>query len=217
LALIRTLVTISYSPWPTRDYITNTVFHNIGDGGVLPAIDYDNHAQEVGTLFHGFDPTYSHTLVGLRSAKVEARVYDMRDAHEPGAPRPEKGYWSSAASGSQQLVAHQIGCVLSFYAGRNIKRKRGHIYLGPFGNTEGNNEMVGSSIQGDVLTLGHGLFDIGGENVAHVVWSRMDLPDSPAGIAGDSAHVVSDYWVDNSWDIVRRRKQKATNRLTLHP
>jgi len=58
-----------------------------------------------------------------------------------------------------------------------------------------------------LLDLGHGLFDIGGENVAHVVWSPTRRTTS----------VVQHYWVNDQWDTTRSRDVKETNRITLAP
>jgi hypothetical protein len=48
------------------------------------------------------------------------------------------------------------------------------------------------------------LEDIGGVNVDWCVWSRLER----------KARSVTDWWVDNEWDVQRRRGLKATQRKT---
>jgi hypothetical protein len=65
-----------------------------------------------------------------------------------------------------------------------------------------------------VTHLGHGLFDIGGENVAHVLYHEHA---NTAGAAAGSTSVITDYWCDDSWDVQRRRQLTPTSRVTVHP
>jgi hypothetical protein len=218
MSLIRTLVTLAPANDLKADWLTNTVYHNISSGLPGPGIDYNSHAQEVGQLFGGLDPVHGAVPQGGQQCNITTRVYDMSDPHTKGSPRPERGFYQGPSNPTPpQTGPRQVACVLTFYATRNLPRSRGRIYLGPILASQDGQEFILSTLMASALTLGHGLFDIGGENVAHVVWSSMDQPDSPAGISGDSPHIVSDYWVDNSWDIVRRRKVLASTRQTLHP
>lgn len=219
MALIRTILTMQAHGELSRDAMVNTVYHNIGT--VLPDgsdINYNNHAMEVGKLWAGQDPTYPGVATGPTLCQVTARVYNMADPHTKGHPRPERGFWQSADPGSpvQSLLRQQALC-LSFYATRNLARQRGRVYIGPWFSPTNATEYAPSGAMSQVLANGHGLFDIGGENVAHVVYSHVTQPDGPNGVSGDSPWIVTDYWADNSWDIVRRRKQKATQKQTLHP
>jgi len=191
---LRSLVTNHCVDDIPSDYDTNTVYHTVGSvgGGILP-VDAQNHADEILAAFKAF-PAY-----GARILKVS--VYDMADAK----PRPVLAtavFNPSSPDHQSTLGPRQVAVVLSFYADRNLPRQRGHIYLGPFGPGEGIGALRPGGIVGDAITLGDALFNIGGENVAHVVYSPT----------GNTTHVVKNYWCDDSWDTQRRRKSLPTSR-----
>ena len=64
-----------------------------------------------------------------------------------------------------------------------------------------------------VLVLGHALFDIGGENVAHVLYH----PKASAHHAAGTTSVITNYTASDSWGVQRRRGLRPTTRSTLHP
>jgi hypothetical protein len=204
-----TLVRAQIAHWAAddvpADYCTHTVFHEVGSGIVWGSVDWDNHANELRDLFFGIDTT-DGGFQEYSARKGEVKLYDMGDAlprpikatatHTPGAPNTADKYGPS-----------QVALVLAFYADRNIKGQRGHIYIGPFTVGKTGQHIPDAGTMTDVLNLGHGLFDIGGQNVAHVLYSRQHA----------LTHVLSDYWVDNRWDTQRRRLPKPSSRVTLHP
>ena len=61
----------------------------------------------------------------------------------------------------------------------------------------------------EVIGLGQNLAGIGGLNVDWSVWSP-----TTAAAGGDGSRTITNIWVDNSWDIVRSRKEPSTTRLT---
>lgn len=203
--VLRSQVTTYYPGDVSRDKVTMTVHHQVNTTWVAGDPGYQSHANEVLALFQGADPSYSG--VSLWPNRVlEVRVYDLSDAK----PRPERAFAThtpttpdpGTGSGPRQLAV-----VLSFFAGRNLPRYRGRIYCGPLSSGVCGNEYVINAVCQEALDLGHGLFDIGGENVAHAVWSVKD----------QVGRVVTDYFVANEWGTVRSRGQRATGRLTLKP
>lgn len=188
-----------------KDIITNTVYHDIGDSGFDPSVDYANHATEVCKLFTGRDPTHG-SFTEYDRKYVTVKVYDMADAK----PRPVKSeaVWTPATYDLRaDLGPRQISLVLAFFASRNLPRTRGRIYIGGIVHTSSNAERPSTTLMTDILDLGHGLFDIGGENVSHRVWSPT----------GQLSHVVTDYWVNDVWDTQRSRLQKESQRVQVHP
>lgn len=184
----------------------NVVHHTIDDSGFNPSVDYQNHANEVRDLFSFIKTGPGSTFDLYKGKWVTVKVYDMADPK----PRPERAVATHTPTTPNSEIAYgprQVALVLSFYAGRNLPSFRGRIYVGPM--TAGNqNSLRPTSINmNEVLDLGHGLFDLGGENVAHVVYSPTHL----------ATHVVTDYWVDDSWDTMRSRLEKPTTRVRLHP
>lgn len=96
----------------------------------------------------------------------------------------------------------QLSCCLSYYSGQNIPRKRGRLYLP--GNVLSNTAadfgsgVVPSVMRTKILALPAIFASLGGLNVDWIVWSQV------AQLAGR----VDNYWCDDSWDIIRRRKLK---------
>jgi hypothetical protein len=187
------------------DFATNTVFHTIGDGVFDPSTGYQNHADELKTLFSGADPTHG-LFAQYKFRDIEVKVYDLADP----LPRPIRAtstFTPGAPDAPADLGPRQVALVLSFYGTRNLVSQRGHIYIGPLDHGVMDGPTPSTDLLGQVLDLGHGLFDIGGENVAHVVRSRKL----------ESNTVVANYWVDNRWDTQRRRLPKASTRVAVAP
>ena len=161
------LVTTFLSTDKLEDYCTNTVWHTIGENIFDPSTDYQNHANEIRDLFAGNDSAHPQGGRFYHGRHIRVIVYDLADAK----PRPERAValYSPATEDSFTIYGpHQVACVLSFYGTRNLPRQRGRIYVGPVSRAD-QAVTVQSDFTGAILELGHGLFDIGGENVAHVV------------------------------------------------
>lgn len=206
------------------DYIVNDVYHTVDEGIVFGDADYDNHATQVRDCFSGHAAGYPDFVL-LQGRIIEVKCYDMADA-EPRPVRAHKTYNSSPNTDTSD-APHQIALVLSYYPGRNIMGQRGRIYVGPWPNgLVANRPTTGQMDQ--LLSLGHSLFDVGGENVAHVL-RHTGLQTSAKGVspatygvtksghAPGSTQPITNYWVDNSWDVIRARQPKATARRVLAP
>lgn len=212
MPLVRAEVTTQCSDSIPADFCTNVVYHQIDTVGfgVLP-VDWDNHADEILGCFNG--TTGATPFFGYSDRRINVKLYDMADA----LPRAEKSNrtWTSAGITTESALGIRQGAVvLSYFAGRNLPSLRGHIYLGPFGGAELAHLRPQPTLLAQVLGLGQALFDVGGANVSHEVFSVWHNKVKRA----EPIHTtVTDYWVDNSWDVQRRRKTKATARSVLHP
>lgn len=212
MTLIRSEVVIEPNGASPKDVAVNTVYHTSSTDFLFPGPDYQNHADEVRDCFAGANPDDA-AFVYYKNRRITVKCYDMADPK----PRPEKAVsiftpltvnWDTIP----KLSPMQVALCLSYYAGRNLKSQRGHIFIGPFAGFSSTAGLIlayapTNTIQSGVLSLGHALFDVGGENVAHVVYSPTH----------SDVHVISDYWVDDRWDTIRGRLTKPTGRLTLHP
>lgn len=205
MTIVRSEIIHHASDDTPADYCTHTVHHTVDNTIVWGGPDYQNHANELRDLFSGVlvngisFPLYSER-------HIEVRCYDLADAK----PRPIKGraeYIPTTYHERADYGPSQVALVLSFYADRNIKSHRGHIYIGPHRASATGLASPDSTLMDALIHLGHGLFDIGGENVAHVVYSRKL----------NNTQVIKTYWADNRWDTQRRRLPKATSRVTLSP
>jgi len=190
---------------PAKDFCVNNVYHTIAAGGFNPATDWQNHANEIRDLFAGLASPAGASFQLYSNSDLLVKVYD-NDEVPPRLPKAQSTFVTSLPL-SYQLGPRDVQCCLSFYhANPSVKTERGRIYIGPWPSGR-LGEHVGSSDLNMLLDLGHGLFDIGGENVAHVVWSPTRRTTS----------VVQHYWVNDQWDTTRSRDVKETNRITLAP
>jgi hypothetical protein len=94
---------------------------------------------------------------------------------------------------------------LSFYSDHNVPRQRGRLYVPnalAYGSTIG--QRPTSTQRNKVSALVPIFANLGGANVDWVVWSQMDR----------AARKVSNWWVDDEWDVQRRRGLRQTTRDT---
>lgn len=137
------------------------------------------------------------------ACKIEVRSYNMADAK----PRPERSFSTVTKTGVLPGGPGQIALCLSYYSERNLPRQRGRIYTGPYASPQGRTPTT--SQMDELLDLATALSNVGGANVDWSVYSPTIAREG-----GDPTMSISDVWVDNSWDVVRSRKLKATTRVT---
>lgn len=135
--------------------------------------------------------------------KVKVKVYDA-EAAPPNYPKAE--YVTETGQEDMANWPRELAVCLSFFAGRNIPRHRGRLYICPglMFNSNGLDTYVTSAIQEKVLSYRTVLENLGGVNVDWVVWSRADR----------KAYPVTDVWVDDEWDVQRRRGVEPKGRVT---
>lgn len=156
-------------------------------------------------MFQAWGSIYS-TFVAQNNHGV--KVYDMADA-EPRAPIYE-ATWNLLAAPSQAPLPSELAICASFQAdplsGMAQARRRGRIFLGPVGvNTLDTGGRPTSAIRTTIANAMEACYDAFVADpgaITWVVWSQ---------VAG-SASVVVDGWVDNDFDVQRRRQQAVTAR-----
>lgn len=142
---------------------------------------------------------------GATTKQVKVTAYNLEGAapHYPMATS-EANPTNNWAYNTNPVTA----CCLSFYGDQNIPRKRGRLYV-PMAITGTPNEDVGfgrpsATVRTKVAALVPIFAGLGGTNVDWIVWSRVST----------AAHKVEHWFVDDSWDVIRSRKVKATTRDT---
>lgn len=158
---------------------------------------------------------FYESIKGLLSANVALTghrliAYNMTDP-EPRAPIIEQGFTFSA-TGSQAMVPELAIC-LSFQADRisgvSQARRRGRVYIGPLNNsvTSTTDPSVATSVHEGIKDAGADLlsFSLASANYKWCVYSTAD----------DALYEVSNGWVDNAFDIQRRRGLEASVRNTF--
>lgn len=159
--------------------------------------------------------TFYEDIKSLLSANValtghSLTLYNMLDP-EPRAPILTQAFTFSA-TGSQAMVPELAVC-LSFQgereSGVSQARRRGRVYIGPLGNsvTSTTDPTVATSVINGIKAAGDQLLTTsnGSVNWTWCVYSQAD----------DALVDVTNGWVDNAFDIQRRRGLTATVRSTF--
>lgn len=181
-----------------RDYIVNTLWFidaNVPGSGGDPQGLADDLADIFATQWWG--------AVGAREVNVDCYL------HEPGDPTtgpPVATAQRNKGAAPATNMPRELALCLSFFATTNQPHRRGRIYLAPYGRSPiGLRPAAGT--MGEALAMADAFAGLGGIDVDWVVHSTT--LDSSAG--------VTDAWVDDEWDIQRRRGLRPTTRVTSTP
>ena len=130
--------------------------------------------------------------------RVRVRAYDMSDT-PPRVPVAEAidTMIPGGAAGPRE-----VALCLSYYAGQNVPRRRGRMYIGPWQESVMAERPTGPT-QLRLQDLAGAISGLGGINVQWVQYSPT---------TGDFTN-VSHWWVDNEWDTVRSRGLSGTARI----
>jgi hypothetical protein len=174
------------SAFPRDQMIINPHFRDAGvgsDPGIL--------ANDLADAINTWDTT---------PTKLQVRIYDAEEA-APAFPK-------AVATRNESVIAssnwpREVAVCLSYYAGQNVPRRRGRLYV-PVGVCGSANTLRPSSALmqkvGDLATI---FADLGGTDVDWIIWSRASL----------TARSATNWWVDDEWDTMRSRGMRSTTRL----
>lgn len=167
---------------PDKHAIVNTLYFNVS--GSVDEPDYETLGNDLWTLWAA-RPWATGRFLDIRG-------YNMDDP----TPRPQKFIKRAQVAGSGVQSPGQIALCLSYYADRNLPRQRGRIYLAPF---SASTRYATSAQMTSVMALPPLLAGLGGLNVDWSLWSPTTQQHTR----------INHAWVDDSWDIIRSRKQPA--------
>lgn len=205
MSVCRAMVTIPKDSGVPEDAITNVLYFDAdATSGSAASI-----TTALSTFYTAVMPQLSSTL-NPTAAKV--RFYNMGDS-EPRAPYADNFLTIGATTGPL-TGPPEIACVLSFQGDRESGvrqgRRRGRIYLGPLGYTGlGNAETINVSTVDAIAAAGGALMDA---SDASSTWSWVVYSQVPGHLAWT---VVTNGWVDNAFDVQRRRGIDPTYRKTF--
>lgn len=134
--------------------------------------------------------------------QVNVKLYDA-EAAKPNYPKADEvRNFGGVAPGNGP---REIALCLSFFSDRNVPRQRGRVYA-PINlvNTSQLSVRPNLTQRQKVADLAPIFQDLGGPDVDWCVWSRTE----------SEAHPVTNWWVDDEWDVVRSRGMTGTERLT---
>jgi hypothetical protein len=198
MSLVRAQVRLQGKTGTPEDVITNTFHFSSGAGDAIPLV-YDTIHIALG-VFYGVVDQYLSDMV---FAAAEVRYYDMTDA-EPRVPYIKP--LTLTLPVNPPLPA-EVAICLSYNAGAPITpRRRGRIFLGPLGTNvlaagAGTDARVSTTVQTNIANAAANLAALG-TLYPWVIYS-------PTSGAFDE---VTQGYVDNAFDIQRRRGFKTTAR-----
>lgn len=153
-----------------------------------------------GALANALKANLLAARVGGATIPWELRVYDAQKA-PPSYPLA-----TASNPGTTPISSYprEVCLVLSCYSSYNRPRYRGRVYIPPMYITAARGARPTAQQISDALDWG----GILGRNLPSQhnweVWSPTD----------QTGRTISDYWVDDEWDIVRTRGLRGTTRQT---
>jgi hypothetical protein len=221
---LRTVCTFPHSTGLPEDAVVNT-FSWIGTNG-------GGRTADAAVITTGLNTFYAAVKSFLSSQYAwNSGTYEYIDMAD-GQPRiPFKT--DSAALGTLSTtnsdMPAEISLCCSYRAtptsGLNSRRRRGRIFLGPLQFGAGDWPVQASVNVDSIATAFSALLTL--TNVSLAVYSRYthhdvpvgdniaDYPDEVPSLLDDAFVPATQVWVDNAWDVQRRRGPKATYRKTI--
>jgi hypothetical protein len=136
------------------------------------------------------------------TCELKVTAYDAQGT-PPVYPQGETILRPTATQPSGQ--PRELACCLSFYSERNIPRQRGRLYVPAHFLTSGAPGVrPNTTVTAKVAALAPIFEALGGADVDWCVYSRLD----------DTPRSVTNWWVDNEWDVMRSRGLRGEIRVT---
>lgn len=181
---------------PKNVYAINPCFRHQLDILDLNGPDWQTLANDLRTAIDGW-------TVSAGATKVQ--LYELK-AGPSGPPKAVSELNPTAYRDT--FGPPQAAIALSYFGSQNVKRKRGRLYIPPaltgITSAQFGSKLVPAAIRTKVGALVPIFSGLGGLTVDWIVWSRVS----------QSASKVTDWWVDDSWDVIRSRKIAGTARST---
>lgn len=202
------------------DAVVNTWHFQAEDDVISPDIEEQGPGMldRLETFYQALSAYWSKGLSG----QIRAKVYDF--AHEePRVPVLERQFSTSTSS---TALPGEVAICLSFEAavssGQRRARRRGRVYLGPLASTvsqiaSGDSDArPDATVRSTILTAGRELADSAEtDGFKLATFSPTEL--ATGGSVSDAWNLVENLWVDNAFDIQRRRGCQATARSSGAP
>lgn len=217
MTTIRAQVTFQRSSGLPEDVVENTWHFKQAVPG-SPGVD----SPDILTGLSGFYGAIEGLLSTVLTGDASIKYYDLEDA-TPRTPFDTDTF--SITPVTSTILPSEVAICLSYHAaggsGVNVARRRGRIYLGPWGGDVLNTAASDSTVDSATSALIVGAADtfqtlMLGTNVPWAVFSPTTLgagPINPTNIAL-ATFVVTGGYVDNAFDTVRSRGAAAGSRLT---
>jgi len=197
---------------PEDKYITTWAFRTEANTAPSPA-DLLSAADRVAEFFQGMTAPATTTIANLLGTPVDlpncsARVYKLGDTppRQPTIVNYNLGPVPQANS-----LPSEVAVCASFFAGVNLPRRRGRVYIGPLTVSTGSSE-TGTGIVRPTVAIQRALTTSMKRLQANAVTSGLRwcvLSQVDAALKDITAG-----WADNAYDTQRRRGEDASARET---
>lgn len=146
--------------------------------------------------------TWGSPVIG-NSHQILVKLYEI-GAAKPNRPRATK--MLNVGNSSEAPSMREVACCLSFYGGPNAPRNRGRLYIPNFIASAATQigPRPSDTVRTKIAELVPLFAGLGGLNVDWIVWS-------PTAAA---ATKVTNWYVDDEWDVQRRRGLRPTTRTS---
>jgi hypothetical protein len=196
---------------PEDQYVNTWYFRN----DMLPPEDgYAQMKTVLDRFYTGVNPNgqiVAGLLAGYINAAFNYHMYDLGQA--PPRVRTTLAAVPLTARTAGGFPAEVAVCS-SYYAGVNRPRRRGRHYIGPLAYAVGSSVPSNSEQAVTVLarqTIAQAALDVASTSLG-VTWVLVTRGGVVAPVEPASAQVVTAGWVDDAFDIQRRRGRKAAVR-----
>jgi hypothetical protein len=202
-----------------EDAVVNTWHFQAEDASVgvtsddIIGANLDGLLDRLETFYDELATMWSGALTG----NLLLKAYDFADT-SPRVPIDERpSTFGTLADSMPTEVAICLSMAASITSGQRPGRRRGRVYLGPFGRNLSTYTTGAADGRPDATAI-NTILDAG-ENVARgtnptsfklAVFSPTEV--ATGGSTTDAWNVVRKLWVDNAFDIQRRRGARATTR-----
>lgn len=178
-----------------RDKMIVTPHFNVSSGTPTPA----TLANAIATAFKTWLATAS---------PISVKVYTA-GAGDSGPPLATKDL-DTASPPLVSSVPREVCLCLSYFSSQNVKRQRGRLYI-PFSWIKSHTASGTINVRPTAAQ----------QTAVKEFATQVLMPQSASGAqwgfwsnATNSFRAVTDYWVDDEWDIQRRRGLRSTGRIT---
>jgi hypothetical protein len=137
------------------------------------------------------------------SNELTVKLYEIG---KPPPNRPQATKVSALPNAAEASIFREMACCLSFYGGSNNPNQRGRLYIPLFLASSGTTPGVrpSTTVRDKIGTLAPIFAGLGGVNVDWIVWSPTK----------QAATRVTNWWVDDEFDVQRRRGLRPTARTS---
>jgi hypothetical protein len=216
MALLRALVTIPRDTGLPEDVSVNTWHFSTTETS-----PYSAARTAIGSALQTFYSAVDQLFSSVTATPVTLRFYDLGEP-QPRTPLAAPATVTFVPDTGTVVYPEECAIALSFQgskvSGVPQARRRGRVYLGPLsgiGAIVAGRTQVPNSVTGVIAAAGGGLL-AASESASTWKWVVYSPTSAAEGMPGEAWYTaVKSGWVDNAFDVQRRRGPAPTFRSTF--